>query len=413
MKNLLTICAFIFLSFLSLGYCGHLDEYYEEPRIYIQTQNYTINLFPLIIPLAAFTLGFLLKDVLTKEMEDYVSGYYTSPGVAGGTQYIPDTSSYSYGNPTRLDNANTIDNTIDDDFGNLKFYDNQYENKYASAPADEYRVKPKKYVYYDGNEKPSDFETAAAALDITLNSIGDTIGDVGLSMLGTVVGLFSTKYDDPLPDVSSKPDFDIMTNYMQAPEKETLQKGDFLRSLSVTPSPTIAAPVPYYTTTSTTATPAYSANLMYPRNYPSSATPATFYHVPPSTTTTPPQPPQMLFDPSSSTLYVDSHLANNLQLDDGTSVELPTDVLLSSINSGQVKLINNNSKMDVGESKAVQTQVIQPVIGLPSRHQSIRDLLHFHSRQKQPFRPNVREELHGRIHNKVWYQINKPSYVKK
>ena len=57
MKNLLTICAFIFLSFLSLGYCGHLDEYHEEPRIYIQTQNYTINLFPLIIPLAAFTLG--------------------------------------------------------------------------------------------------------------------------------------------------------------------------------------------------------------------------------------------------------------------------------------------------------------------------------------------------------------------
>ena len=68
----------------------------------------------------------------------------------------------------------------------------------------------------------------------------------------------------------------------------------------------------------------------------------------------------MLFDPGSSTLYVDSNLANNLQLDDGTSVELPTDVLLSSINSGQVQLINNNSKMDVGESKAVQAQVIQP-----------------------------------------------------
>ena len=48
-----------------------------------------------------YIAGFLLKDVLTKEMEDYVSGYYTSPGVAGGTQYIPDTSSYSYGNPTR------------------------------------------------------------------------------------------------------------------------------------------------------------------------------------------------------------------------------------------------------------------------------------------------------------------------
>ena len=68
----------------------------------------------------------------------------------------------------------------------------------------------------------------------------------------------------------------------------------------------------------------------------------------------------MLFDPSSSTLYVDSHLANNLQLDDGTSVELPTDVLLNSINSGQVQVINSNSKMDVGESKAVQAQVIKP-----------------------------------------------------
>ena len=69
--------------------------------------------------------GFLLKDVLTKEMEDYVSGYYTSPGVAGGTQYIPDTSSYSYGDPTRIfDSVNTIDNAIDEDFGNLKFYNN-------------------------------------------------------------------------------------------------------------------------------------------------------------------------------------------------------------------------------------------------------------------------------------------------
>merc|ERR1719266_813622 len=150
-----------------------------------------------MIPLAAFTLGLLLKDVLTKEMEDYVSGhtgYYTSPGVgvgvAGGTQYIPDTSSYTYGDPTRIfDNANTIDNAADnlEDFGNLKYY---------SDTNDEYRVKPKKYVYYDGNHKPSDFETAAAALDVTLNSIGDTIGDVGLSFLGTVVGLFSNQYDE-------------------------------------------------------------------------------------------------------------------------------------------------------------------------------------------------------------------------
>ena len=47
------------------------------------------------------------------------------------------------------------------------------------------------FIYYDppsnyhrSNHKPSDFETAAAALDLTLNSIGDTIGDVGLSFLG-------------------------------------------------------------------------------------------------------------------------------------------------------------------------------------------------------------------------------------
>ena len=69
------------------------------------------------------------------------------------------------------------------------------------------------------------------------------------------MGLFGTRFDDPIYDstgpgsnLGRKPDFDIMTNYLQIPEKETLQKGDFLRSLSVTPSPTIVAPVPYYTT---------------------------------------------------------------------------------------------------------------------------------------------------------------------
>ena len=128
-------------------------------------------------------------------MEDYVSGsggYYTSPG-AGATQYIADTSSYShsYGDPTRIfDNVNTIDdNTIhDEDYGNLKFYNSasNRENSYRNSN-DEYRVKPKNmnFIYYDRNDhKPSDFETAAAALDLTLNSIGDTIGDVGLSFLG-------------------------------------------------------------------------------------------------------------------------------------------------------------------------------------------------------------------------------------
>ena len=130
-------------------------------------------------------------------MEDYVSGsagYYTSPG-AGATQYIADTSSYSHSyasDPaTRIfDNVNTVDdNTIhDEDFGNLKFYNSasNQDNTYRNSN-DDYRVKPKNmnFIYYDrGYHKPSDFETAAAALDLTLNSIGDTIGDVGLSFLG-------------------------------------------------------------------------------------------------------------------------------------------------------------------------------------------------------------------------------------
>ena len=55
----------------------------------------------------------------------------------------------------------------------------------------------------------------------------------------------------------------------------------------------------------------------------------------------------MIFDPASSTLYFDSHLANSLHLDDGTSVELPTDVLMNSINSGQVQVLNNK-RSDLG-----------------------------------------------------------------
>ena len=57
MRNFVTISAFIFLNLWSYGHCGYLDEFYGDPRIYIQTQNYTVNLFPVIIPLAAFTLG--------------------------------------------------------------------------------------------------------------------------------------------------------------------------------------------------------------------------------------------------------------------------------------------------------------------------------------------------------------------
>ena len=57
MRNFVTISAFIFLNLWSYSQCGYLDEFYGDPRIYIQTQNYTVNLFPIIIPLAAFTLG--------------------------------------------------------------------------------------------------------------------------------------------------------------------------------------------------------------------------------------------------------------------------------------------------------------------------------------------------------------------
>ena len=57
MRNFVTISAFIFLNLWSYSQCGYLDEFYGDPRIYIQTQNYTVNLFPVIIPLAAFTLG--------------------------------------------------------------------------------------------------------------------------------------------------------------------------------------------------------------------------------------------------------------------------------------------------------------------------------------------------------------------
>ena len=53
----------------------------------------------------------------------------------------------------------------------------------------------------------------------------------------------------------------------------------------------------------------------------------------------------LFFDPDSSTLYVDSNLANTLDLADGTTVELPTNVLLDSINQGQVQLLSNNRRI--------------------------------------------------------------------
>ena len=109
-----------------------------------------------------------MKDVLAKEMEEYVSGYYDYDSVPV-MQYVPDTSYGSYGsynNPTRI-----FDNALDtdyNDFGNENFVENQ-----------------KKL------HRNSDLETAAAALDVTLSSIGE----VGLSFLATVVSMFSDKYD--------------------------------------------------------------------------------------------------------------------------------------------------------------------------------------------------------------------------
>ena len=98
----------------------------------------------------------------------------------------------------------------------------------------------------------------------------------------------------------------------------------------------------------------------------------------------------MLFDPSSSTLYVDSSLASNLHLDDGTTVELPTDVLLNSIDKGQVQVINSeyrdNHRMDFGESSISfkKAHVVQPKYAINGpRHESIRDLLHIQSLQRQ------------------------------
>ena len=134
----------------------------------------------------------------------------------------------------------------------------------------------------------------------------------------------------------------------------------------------------------------------------------------------------MLFDPGSSTLYVDSHLANNLKLEDGTTVELPTDVLLNSIQKGQVQVVNKNDffgnqRMDIGESKNnldfIKAHVIKPQFAIKSSaHESIRDLLHLQAiKNKHQFVPNAKEEnaKNNKV-GKVWYQINEPSYnVKK
>ena len=70
MRNFVTISAFIFLNLWSYGQCGYLDEFYGDPRIYIQTQNYTVNLFPIIIPLAAFTLG-KIKFIYSKKASKF------------------------------------------------------------------------------------------------------------------------------------------------------------------------------------------------------------------------------------------------------------------------------------------------------------------------------------------------------
>lgn len=129
------------------------------------------------------------------------------------------------------------------------------------------------------------------------------------------------------------------------------------------------------------------------------------------TTTTASGSSSLFFDPNSSTLYVDANLANSLQLEDGTSVELPTDVLLNSINSGQVQLVQNSQNGDYydqlfagSEQDPIALRAHVSSSSAKSRHESIKDLLHFQSSQGQQFWPSKSEEQ-----QKKWTQINTPS----
>ena len=163
-------------------------------------------------------------------MEDYVSGSYYTDGVS----YTAPSSYYTYGgDPTRI--AQMATNEIDDDFGNLDYF--------SESSPDSVRVKPKHYIIDD--EKKSDFETAAAALDVTLSNVGE----LGISFLGTLVGLFTSAYDTPsISGPENIPKLDFVDHN---PTEDTLQKGNFLRSITATPTPyyaTTHTPSPYFST---------------------------------------------------------------------------------------------------------------------------------------------------------------------
>lgn len=200
-----------------------------------------------------------MKDVIAEKMEEYVADYYYPDTTM--MQYIPDSSYSSYHDPTRIFDSNAISDDYHD-IGNIN---------YAST---QYKVKPKNYLQapdtfslYQDDSTKSDFETAAAAMDVTLSSIGE----VGLSFLATIVSLFSDKYDYQVQQNSS-PEFDILQNYQTA---ENLQKGDFLRSLSMTPAPYVQPNQQYVQ--STTLTPNYFSTAVAP---PSSSAAASFVGTP-------------------------------------------------------------------------------------------------------------------------------------
>ena len=165
-----------------------------------------------------FFAGLLLKDVLAKEMEDYVSGYYYTDGLS----YVSPSSYYS--DPTRLSQVYTNDI---EDIGNIDYY--------SESSHDTVRVKPKHYIVEDSPK--SDLETAAAAIDVTLSNVGD----LGLSFLGTLLGLFTTTFDETIPksEETVVPKLDFV--HFDSTEDTTMQKGNFLRSMTATPTP-------YYTT---------------------------------------------------------------------------------------------------------------------------------------------------------------------
>ena len=149
-------------------------------------------------------------------MEEYVYGhYYDYDDAAAGTYSFPSTQ---YSDPTRIFDSG-INEIEDDDFGNVNYINaKQYQQTlYKEQEIQEYK---------------DDFETAAAALDVTLNNGLNTIGEVGLSVLGTIYTLFGTKFDEEDDGYDRQPDFAVVPT----PQAETLQKGNLLRSLTVTPS---------------------------------------------------------------------------------------------------------------------------------------------------------------------------------